>query len=47
LNILDQLYTVAGPAPRAGARQGDIAPISDGAVACDDAGIIVAAGTTA
>jgi imidazolonepropionase len=43
---LDQLYTVAGPAPRAGARQGDIAPIADGAVACDDAGIIVAAGTT-
>jgi len=43
---LDQLYTVAGPAPRAGARQGDVAPIADGAVACDDTGIILAAGTT-
>ena len=43
---LDQLYVVPGPAPRAGARQGDIAPIADGAVACA-AGIVVAAGTTA
>jgi imidazolonepropionase len=43
---LEQLYTVAGPAPRAGARQGDIAPIADGAIACDDAGVIVATGTT-
>ena len=34
---LDQLYTVAGPAPRAGRAQGDIAPIADGAVACDGA----------
>ena len=30
---LDQLYTCAGPAPRAGARQGDVSPIADGAVA--------------
>jgi imidazolonepropionase len=44
---LDQLYVVPGPAPRAGARQGDITPIADGAVACDAAGVIVAAGTTA
>jgi imidazolonepropionase len=43
---LDQLYTVAGPAPRTGARQGDFAPIADGAVACDGA-TIVAAGETA
>ena len=43
---LDQLYTVAGPGPRAGARQGDIAPIADGAVACSADGTIVAAGTT-
>ncbi len=43
---LDQLYTVAGPAPRTGSRQGDVAPIIDGAVAVDD-GIIVAAGSTA
>ncbi len=43
---LDQLYTVAGPAQRARARQGDIAPIAAGAIACDDAGIIIAAGTT-
>jgi imidazolonepropionase len=43
---LDQLYTVAGPGPRAGVRQGDIAPIADGAIAAQD-GLIVAAGTTA
>ena len=43
---LDELYTLAGPAPRAGARQGDVNPISDGAVACEN-GRIVAAGTTA
>ncbi len=43
---LDQLYTVAGDGPRAGARQGDIAPVADGAVACDGAAI-VATGTTA
>ena len=44
---LDQLYTVAGPGPRAGRRQNDIAPIADGAVACDSNGRVVAAGTTA
>lgn len=44
---LDQLYTVAGAGPRAGRRQGDIAPIADGAVACDASGTILAAGTTA
>ena len=44
---LDQLYIVPGPAPRAGARQGEITPIADGAVAADAAGVIVAAGTTA
>ncbi len=43
---LDQLYTVAGDGPRAGGRQGDIAPVADGAVACDGAAI-VAVGTTA
>jgi imidazolonepropionase len=43
---LDQLYTVAGPGPRAGARQGDITPIADAAVACEGS-VIVAAGTTA
>jgi imidazolonepropionase len=43
---LDQLYTVAGDGPRAGARQGDITPLEDGAVACDGPRI-VAAGTTA
>ncbi len=42
---LDQLYTVAGPAPRAGARQRDIAPIEDGAVACDETGILAAGPT--
>jgi imidazolonepropionase len=44
---LDQLLTVAGPAPRTGPRQRDIAPIADGALACDDDGTIVAVGTTA
>ena len=43
---LDQLYAVAGPAPRAGARQGDHAPIADAAIACDG-DRIVAVGTTA
>lgn len=43
---LDQLYVVAGPAPRTGARQGGLTPIADGAVAAD-AGRIVAVGTTA
>jgi len=46
LEHLDQLYTVAGDAPRAGVRQGDISPITDGAVACHGP-TIVAAGTTA
>jgi imidazolonepropionase len=43
---LDQLYTVAGTGPRAGARQGDIEPILDGAIACDGP-TIVSVGTTA
>ena len=43
---LDELWPVAGPAPRAGRRQGDHAPITDGAIACDGA-TIVAVGTTA
>jgi imidazolonepropionase len=43
---LDQLYCVPGPAPRAGARQGDHAFIADGAVAADGARV-VAVGTTA
>lgn len=43
---LDQLFTVAGPGPRAGARQGDITAIADGAIAVNGA-TIVAAGTTA
>jgi imidazolonepropionase len=42
---LDQLYTVAGHAPRSGSRQGDIAAIAGGAVACDG-DRIVAAGRT-
>jgi len=37
---LEQLYTVAGPGPRAGAHQGDITAIADGAVACDGATIL-------
>jgi imidazolonepropionase len=43
---LDQLYTCAGPGPRAGARQGDVTPIADGAVAADGERVI-AAGPTA
>jgi imidazolonepropionase len=43
---LDQLYTVAGPGPRAGARQGAITAIVDGAVAVTGE-TIIAAGTTA
>lgn len=43
---LDQLYTVAGPGPRAGARQGDIAALPDGAVAVSGE-TIIAAGTSA
>ena len=42
---LDQLYTVAGPAPRMGAKQGDVVPITDGAVACAGP-TILAAGST-
>jgi imidazolonepropionase len=42
---LDQLYTCAGPGPRAGARQGDAGLVTDGAVAVER-GAIVAAGTT-
>jgi imidazolonepropionase len=47
LEHLDQLYTVAGPGPRAGVRQGDLTPIHRGAVACDAAGRIIAIGSTA
>lgn len=43
---LDQLYTLAGPAPRTGAAQGAIAPVLDAAVAADGERI-VAAGATA
>ena len=43
---LDALWTVAGPAPRVGKRQGDVTPIADGAVAVSGS-LIVAAGTTA
>src|SRR5262245_19599198 len=43
---LDQLYMVSGPAPRAGARQGDHTPIRDGAVAWNDEGLIIASGST-
>jgi imidazolonepropionase len=42
---LDELWTVAGPAPRAGRRQGDHAPIRDGAVACAGAAISAAGPT--
>lgn len=43
---LDELWPVAGAAPRAGQRQGAHAPVADGAVACEGA-TIVAAGPTA
>lgn len=43
---LDELWTIDGDAPRAGARQADVSPIADGAVACEGS-TIVAAGTTA
>ena len=43
---LDELFPVAGPAPRAGARQGNHTAIQDGAVAADGERI-VAVGTTA
>ncbi len=42
---LDELWTVAGEAPRAGARQRDHGPIADGAIACEGA-TIVAVGAT-
>src|SRR6185436_6590659 len=42
---LDQLYTVAGPAPRKGREQGDIAPIADGAIAIAGP-TVLAAGST-
>jgi imidazolonepropionase len=43
---LDQLYPIAGPAPRTGARQGDARPIAGGAIAAAGS-TIVAAGSTA
>ena len=43
---LDQLYTLAGPAPRTGAAQSDVSPVADGAVASDGERV-VATGTTA
>ena len=46
LEHLDQLYTVAGAGPRAGTRQGEIAAITDGAVAVAGE-TIIATGTTA
>lgn len=45
IDHLDELWTVAGPAPRAGDRQRDIAPILDGAIAAVE-GVVVAVGTT-
>src|ERR1019366_7234799 len=42
---LDQLFTMAGPAPRSGARQGDAVAIHDGAIAANHHGIL-AVGTT-
>jgi imidazolonepropionase len=43
---LDELWTVSGPAPRAGARQADVAAIADGAVAVSGASIVAAGQTT-
>ena len=43
---LEELYLLAGPAPRAGTRQGDHQAIHDGAVGCAGERI-VAVGTTA
>jgi imidazolonepropionase len=43
---LDQFYSIAGPAPRTGARQGDARPIAGGAIAAAGS-TIVAAGSTA
>jgi imidazolonepropionase len=42
---LDELWTIAGDAPRSGARQGDVRPIADGAIAAAG-GRIAAVGTT-
>ena len=42
---LDELWPVTGPAPRTGKRQGDHAPIRDGAIACEDAEIIAVGST--
>jgi imidazolonepropionase len=42
---LDELWPVTGPAPRTGKRQGDHAPIRDGAIACEGAGIIAVGST--
>jgi imidazolonepropionase len=42
---LDQLYTMAGPAPRAGTAQGNITPLTDAAIAVTD-GTITAVGST-
>jgi imidazolonepropionase len=42
---LSELWIVDGPAPRAGSRQGALAPVMDGAVACAK-GVILAAGST-
>ena len=43
---LDELWTMEGNAPRAGARQADVSPIPDGAVACAGSAIL-ASGKTA
>jgi imidazolonepropionase len=45
LEALDELWTVAGPAPRAGRRQTELTPIPNGAIACAGPDII-AVGTT-
>jgi imidazolonepropionase len=42
IDRLDQLYTVAGPAPRSGPRQGDIAPIADAAIAWEGTRVVAA-----
>ena len=42
---LDELWPVTGPAPRTGKRQGDHAPIRDGAIACEGARIIAVGST--
>jgi len=43
---LDALWTVAGPAPRTGSRQGDLTSIADGAIAVSGA-TVAAVGSTA